>query len=299
MHVATRLCLCSLSCLLLTAPALAADDMQLTRPMGMGEAYRAVANGSDTLFLNPAGLSLYKRYAFDIQYLITPDYLEKNGPEEHIFSATVLDNQLGPFATGVAYTRVQRTGDTKHGNRYDTAFAFPIGDMIHLGIDIKYLNFDRKGREDAVDAVTVDVGALVVLPMGFSLGVVGYNLTNTGDYLEHPISMAAAVAWSPFRSLVLAFDWYGNFQRLADPEDMVGKKDLGYRFCVGAEYLVFGELVIRAGYQYDDATPYGAEHWYSFGAGYVTESFGVDLGYRGPASHGWGGTAGISVRLFL
>jgi len=294
-----RLFVCSLSCLLLSAPALAGEDMQLTRPMGMGEAYRAVASSTDTIFYNPAGLSLFKRYAFDVQYVVTPDYLEEGGPEEHIFNASVLDNQLGPFATGVAYTRVQRTGDSKHGNRYDMAFAFPLGDMFHLGLNVKYLNFDRNGREDAVDAVSVDVGLLAVLPMGFSVGVVGYNLTNTGDYLDHPMSMAAAVAWSPFRSLVIAFDWFANFQRLADPGDMVGAKDQGYRYCVGAEYLVFGELVVRAGYQFDDASPYGSEHWYSFGAGYVSESFGVDLGYRGPVSHGWGGTLGASVRLFL
>jgi len=283
----------------LAAPAQAADDLQLTRPLGMGEAYRAVASSNDAIFLNPAGLSLFKRYAFDIQYLVTPDHGRKDGPEEHIFTTSVLDNQLGPFATGVAYTRVQRTGDTKHGNRYDLAFAFPLGDMFHLGLDVKYLNFDRKGREDAVNAVSVDVGALLVLPMGFSLGVVGYNLTNTGDYLEHPMSMAAAVAWSPFRSLVIAFDWYANFQRLVDPEDMVGPKEQGYRYAVGAEYLLFGEVVVRGGYQYDDASPFGAEHWYSFGLGYVSEAFALDAGYRGPVSHAWGGTVGVSVRLFL
>jgi hypothetical protein len=287
-------------CLLLCGSGLAraAEDFQLTRPMAMGEAYRAVANGVDTLFLNPAGLSLYKRYAIDVQYLLTPAYRAEDGPMEHVFTASILDNQLGPFATGLAYSRVER-GKAKRGNRFDMAFAFPLGEMIHLGLNVKYLQFDRHGRKDAVNAVTTDVGLLVALPMGLNLAVVGYNLTNTGDYLEHPISMAAGIAYAPFRSLVLAFDWYGTFQRLADEGNMVGEKGFANRFCAGVEYLVFGEFVVRGGYQYDDTEPYGTEHYWSVGLGYVSESFGIDLGYRGSALHGWGGTAGVSIRLFL
>jgi hypothetical protein len=197
----------------------AADDFLGTRPLGMGGAHRAIVTGNDSIVLNPAGMSLFRRYSFEAQYLLTPDY-DGNGQEEHIFHASVIDNQLAAFATGLAYTRVQR-GDNKKGNRYDMAFSLALSQNLMIGTNIKYLNFDRNFKEDATEAVTVDLGLLVRTDFGLNIGVVGYNLTNTADYLEHPISMAAAVMYSPFRTLEIAFDWFINFQRPKDLLDPV------------------------------------------------------------------------------
>jgi long-subunit fatty acid transport protein len=276
----------------------AADDFLGTRPLGMGGAHRAIVTGNDSIVLNPAGMSLFRRYSFEAQYLLTPDY-DGNGQEEHIFHASVIDNQLAAFATGLAYTRVQR-GDNKKGNRYDMAFSLALSQNLLIGTNIKYLNFDRNFKEDATDAVTVDVGLLVRTDFGLNIGVVGYNLTNTADYLEHPISMAAAVMYSPFRTLEIAFDWFINFQRPKDLLDPVNSdKETGYSYHFGVEYLLMGQFTLRAGYEYDQAQTDDGENFWALGVGYVTQRFAFDFGYRGSFDESWKNSFGFCVRLFM
>jgi hypothetical protein len=284
--------------LALAAPA-AADDFLGVRPLGTGGAHRAIVNGNDAIELNPAGMSQFQRYSLELQYLLTPKFGASDGEMEHVFHASVVDNQTQPVATGLAYTRVER-GGAKAGNRFDLATSYPISENVILGTDIYYINFDRDGKEDAVDAVTVDVGVLVHTAIGLNLAVVGYALTNTGDYLEHPVSMAAGVSYAPFRTLQFGFDFFSNFQRPKDPANPTGEKESGFSYHFGAEYLALGQVTIRAGYTIDQARPGAEEQFWSAGAGWVSETVAVDFGYRGPISHGsWGGTFAFALRLFM
>ena len=275
-----------------------ADDFIGTRPLGMGGSHRAIVTGNDAIFLNPAGMSLFKRYAFEAQYLLSPKFGSENGPDEHVFNVSVVDNQLQYFATGLSYTRVER-GDGKTGNRYDLALSVPLTDGLMIGTDVKYLDFDLEDRAD-VEVVTVDIGILLQTSFGLNIAVVGYNLTNTADYIEHPISMATAVMYSPFRSLELSFDWFINFQKLADLTEPTGEKGTGYSYAFGIEYLLMGQITLRAGYMIEQSMPTGDEQYYSVGAGYVTQRFAFDFGYRGSVDHSnWGGSFGFGARLFM
>jgi hypothetical protein len=281
----------------LAAPA-AADDFLGVRPLGTGGAHRAIVNGNDAIELNPAGMSQYQRYSAEVQYLLTPKFGASDGPMEHVIHASVVDNQTQPVATGLAYTRVER-GDAKTGNRFDLATSFPVSENVILGTNLYYLNYDRDGKEDAVDAVTVDVGALVHTDFGLNLAVVGYALTNTADYLEHPVSMAAGVSYAPFRTLQFGFDFFTNFQKPKDPADPAGDKETGFSYHFGAEYLALGQVTIRAGYTIDQARVGDEEQFWSAGAGWVSESVAVDFGYRGSIHHSWGGTFAFALRLFM
>ncbi|NMB75315.1 MAG: hypothetical protein GYA21_09310 [Myxococcales bacterium] len=284
--------------LLLLAPAAgSAQDFYGTRPLGMGGAFRAIATGNDAIELNPAGMSLFRHYSIEAHYLGTPKWRAEDGPYEHVIHASVVDNQTQQFATGLAYTRIER-GDSKQGNRVDLAFSFPLSDNLLLGLDVYYLNFESDPKDRYLDAVTVDVGMLLRTDFGLSLGVVGYALTNPADYQEHPLSMAAAVAYSPFRSLVIGFDWFINFQRPKDLTDLAGAKETAFGYHFGAEYLVLGQMTIRAGYWIDKARPGESEQYWSAGLGWVSETLAIDAGYRGSIHHGYDGTFGVAVRMF-
>lgn len=283
--------------LLIAATGARSEDFTGARPLGMGGAHRAIVTGNDSIMLNPAGMSLFRRYSFELQYIFSPEYGVENGPQEHVFHASVVDNQLQPFATGLGYTRVEREDD-KSGNRYDLAFSVPLTENLLIGTNIKYIDFDREFAPD-VDAVSVDLGLLMRTDFGLSLGLAGYNLTNPADYLEHPISMAVAVMYSPFRTLELAFDWFINFQKPKDPLQPIGQKENGYRFHFGIEYLLMGQFTLRAGYILDQASPGDEEQFWSVGVGYVTQRFAFDFGYRGSVEHTSSGTFGFGVRLFM
>ena len=276
----------------------AAGDIIGARPLGMAGSYRGIASSNDAIFFNPAGMSLFRRYALELQYLLVPDYAAKGAADQHAVQVSVVDNQIQYFATGLAYTRVER-GDDKSGNRYDMAFSVPLTEGLLIGTDIKYLDFEREGRAD-VNAVSVDVGMLLHTSFGLNIGVVGYNLTNTADYLEHPISMGLGVMYSPFRTLELSFDWTVNFQKLADIDDPTGEKGTGHAFSFGAEYLLFGQITLRAGYRIDRSQPTGNEQYWAVGAGYISPTFAFDFGYRGAVGHSdWGNHCGFGMSLFL
>ncbi len=283
--------------LIVSLPA-AADDFMGTRPLGMCGAHRAVVTGNDAIVLNPAGMSLFRRYSFEGQYLLATKFDSEDGPDQHVFHVSVVDNKIQYFATGMAYTRVER-GDDKAGNRYDMAFSVPLTEGLMIGTDIKYLDFDRKDKAN-VDAVSVDVGILLRTSVGLHLAVVGYNLTNTADYLEHPISMSAALMYSPFRTLELSFDWFINFQKPTDIEEPAGAKETGYSYAFGVEYLLLGQITLRGGYLIDKSRPSGDDQYWSAGIGYVTQRFAFDFGYRGSVNHtSWGNNFGFGVRLFM
>jgi opacity protein-like surface antigen len=283
-----------------------AEDFIGTRPLGMGNAYRAIVTGNDAIYLNPAGMASQKSYSIEVEYLITPKFGSKatptspkfgatDGPTEHVINASVIDNSISQyFATGVAYTRVQR-GKEKTGNRIDVAFGFPLSSGLFLGLDAVYLDFGKKN----VNAITVNVGALFRTTFGLSLGVVGYNLTNTADYLEHPISMGAAVMFSPFRTLELAFDFLVNFQKPVDPLRPSADRSVGYSYNVGIEYLLLEQLVVRGGYSYDQTSPYSDAHMVAAGLGYVSQVLTIDFGYRGSPSRNFGHVFGITLRFLL
>jgi hypothetical protein len=284
---------------MLLARAAPAEDFTGVRPLGMGGSFRSVVSGNDAIYMNPAGMSLFPRYSFETQYIYSPDlYADTPSQDEHVINVSVIDNQIQFFATGLAYTRVER-GDEKKGNRYDLAFSVGLTENLLVGTNIKYLNFDRFDKEDALNAVTVDVGALFMTSFGLNIGVAGYNLTNTADYIEHPVSMAVGLSYSPFRTLVMAFDWFINFQRPVDVLEPLGEKDTGYRYHFGAEYLLLGQVTVRAGYLIDNARPGDKDMFWSVGVGYVTDRFAVDFGYRGSTGDSDVGVIAFGARLFM
>ncbi len=280
-----------------SSPASAWDDFLGVRPMGMGGAHSAVVTGNDAIFLNPAGMALFRRYSFETQYLLTPEFGIEGGPMEHVFNVSVVDNQITPVATGISYTRIERD-DSKRGNRYDMAFGYALGQNLMIGTNVKYLNYEREGRED-LDAVTMDFGMLMRFDFGVTIGLVGYNLTNTGDYLEHPISMAAAVSFSPFRTLSIAFDWMINFQKPDEAADALGEKGTGYAYRFGAEYLLMDQLLLRAGAVIDQTRPENDQYGWSAGIGYITKTFGIGFSYQQSFEHSWDGTFGVGLRLHM
>ncbi len=283
---------------LLSMATLAEDDFLGARPLGMAGAHRAIVTSNDAIELNPAGMSLFRHYSFEVQYLLAPDYGSPEGPDQHVVHISVVDNQIQYFATGLAYTRVER-GDDKSGNRYDLAFSVPVAEGLLLGTDIKYLDFDRSAYRD-VNAVTVDVGMLLQTSFGLNIGLVGYNLTNTADYLEHPISMAVGVMYSPFRSLEVSFDWSINFQKPVDITKPAEEKTRGYSYATGIEYLLMGLITLRAGYIYDEFRPGDDHHFWAVGAGYISPQFAFDFGYRGSFKDtSFGNYFGFGIRLFL
>jgi len=283
--------------LFLSPQAAQADELCNARTLGMGNAGRALLGGNDAIYLNPAGLSTIKQYAFSGNYFYSPKIPVLSGITERLFNVTIIDAQTQLVGVGVAYSRLERSDDDS-GNRYDLAFSFPLSSKVFLGFDIKYLQFDRPdGRKD-LDAVSGDVGLLLKTEFGLSLGVIGYNLTNPSDYLEYPVSLGAGVAYL-FSDLSASVDWLMSFQKPKDPTELRGAIQQGHSARVGLEYLAAGQFTVRAGYRYEGTLPGDAPNWWSVGLGYVSPVLALDLGYRGCVTNASLKTFGVELRLFL
>jgi len=246
------------------------------RPLALGEAYRAVANGNGAIWYNPAGLAFFPTYSIEANYSYAP-WLEL-----HQISASVADTKTNPRAgAGVAYTYAHAKnnpqGDSDefsyHSSRLGMCFSV-VENVFALGLNLHYFKSDvDNGRDD--NWLTFDAAAMVRAADFLSLAVVGHNLTNTASP-SAPLSLGAGVALYPVNALLLAFDLVTDFQTKKDPE---------LEYHVGVEYqFLFGEgegmtqaFALRAGYFFDGVRD---RHMVSAGAAYVNPTGAIEVGFR-------------------
>ncbi|MEZ4272059.1 MAG: hypothetical protein R3C68_11720 [Myxococcota bacterium] len=122
------------------------QEMKGLRSEAMGGAHRGLGTSNDTLFLNPAGMAMLRRYSVDLLYGYTSiDNLN------HI-SVTAVDSKSGPLAGAVGYThdRGELNGlDAKFHRAYG-AIAYPIFEGVGLGLTGRYV----RGDIERVDGTT-------------------------------------------------------------------------------------------------------------------------------------------------
>jgi hypothetical protein len=245
----------------------------------MGGAHRAIVNGNDAVYLNPAGMSQFKRYSVEGAY----SYSQER--ETNIGNVSIVDAVTSAVAAGLSYSYVngQRTIQTltptggyapskvdRTGNIVHLAASLPVNKNLLVGIEGKYLNL-AYGDRTAVNAVTVDAGLLYRVSPNVSLALVGYGLTNTGS-AEAPMAMAIGLAAGPspkFRfalDLVIDFTTARYLEEIAPPRAPGTKVELH----TGIEWFVMPEFAIRAGYFHDRATRISPDNAAAFGLGYFS-----------------------------
>lgn len=258
-------------------------DMVSVRTLGMGGAGVALADATDGIYINPAGLGRRLRtYIFEGSFAFHP------AADSRIFNVGLADCKSNPLVSaGLAYTYFtnprEDDGDlhniTGHVARLGVAMGWQK--KLYLGLMLKYLYLTRPFLADA-STVTIDAGLIWQAHPLVSLSVVGYNLIYNPSN-ELPISMAVGIAvgnQTPFRAAV---DWVIDFQ---------SKGSVGHELRVGAEYTIMRIVSIRLGYHLDqvrDRRPLvpwlpeeGRElsHSLSAGIGFHYRQFGANIAFR-------------------
>jgi len=236
-------------------------DVVGARGLALG-AYRGMAGGNDSMFVNAAALAARRRYAVETQWL-----LDRAGSsnELQLLTGSVVDSE-GSVTGGFAYTRV--FSGPWIGNLLHLPVAFPLVDRFFLGATGKWQSLDGPAS-DQMRAANFDVSAFWQPSSLFSLGGAVYNVLAAGHRDQQPRAYGAGAAIGDDRTFLLAVDWRGDAQR---------QDHLTSLFAVGGEVLVSDLVPLRAGYVHDDTRH--ASFW-SAGAGVVTTSgFAVDVAYR-------------------
>jgi hypothetical protein len=306
----------------LSSTAYAQADMVGVRSLGMGEAVRATATGAEAPIFNPAGMSLVKQYVIEGMYGFS---VEDLGHHVHV---SVVDSITSRVAASLFYTFIytepqltlhwaggllKNATETRTGHAAGLSLSMALGDHFMLGLTTKYLHFDTTvplpaGTQpnqltlDTVNGVTFDVGLIVRVGDKFNIAAIGYNLWDHGSR-ESPLSLGIGLAYVPLPVLSINFDTVVNFtgyQELhvnpKDPSKVTLDSRVTTRLGPGLQWVISNKVPVRAGYIYD----YGlSAHYLTMGLGYLSQQFGIDLGYRVKVAGGLENFLMLGVRLFV
>lgn len=270
---------------LIPAAALSQEHMTGTRAMGMGEAFTAGASGNGAVYHNPAGLSSAMMFSLE------GAYAHDTSRELNIANVSVVDSKTNPnLAAGLAFTWETASPDNQpdyEAYHFRVGFSMPIAERFMIGLAGRYMNI-TVGSDEIADDFTLDVGTLFRISDEFIIGVVGYNVVNSGLDQLAPISLGAGAAFTYGYVFQIAAEIRFDFTSDADT--------VPKRYHAGAEYLIGGVVPIRLGYQYDEAID---SHFLTVGAGFRESTIGIDACYKQNLNDKNDQIFSISLNLYL
>lgn len=258
------------------------------RPVGMGEAFTAVADDANTVAWNPAGLAGLRRREFSAMHL---EYVQAIRYESlayvHPLKRGALGLHLAYLHTeGIPGTEIDQdrpegyrdTGrfgaDTKTGA---VAYGLMVGSRTAVGVAVRGLRTTLADVQSNT-AVALDLGGLWRVGTRVTVGAAMRNLGTPLKFITAsdrlPLVFQGGVAVR-----LLARD------RLLLAQEVLVPTDHRVRFHTGAEWRPFGPLAGRAGYRYDwggndlgtfsGLTAGGGLRLFSYALDYAFVPFGV------------------------
>lgn len=268
------------------------------RAVGMAQAVRAAGGGVSGIYLNPATIAMAPLYHIDLSYRFT-------GPEQlHTGGIAIVDSVTSLVAAGVSfdYSGIEQPRTTLSSYDGRLALAGGFGDVLFVGLTGRYLRLEHNIASDKwgpggvaalpasgsrqAEGLTFDAGLALALGDVISVGVAGYNLTNTKSVYA-PLQVGGGIGAS-FASMVLIE---------ADAVvDFTSHDSVGLQLNAGGELFVMGKVALRAGYGFD---AYYKRNSLSGGLGYVDARFAVDVGYMHELLSEGRFTAMAGLRIFV
>ncbi len=223
----------------------ASEETSLARPMALGEAYTAIAEGCGGLVYNPAGMSSKVAYS-----IMAASQFKPTGGEMS-FTGSIVDSATTVLAAGLMYT-FQQYDYWQFWNDDDLAWlgAHPIYADEGLDVETNYENADEvtgyrrmfgqfkdglvrrhvarlalggaitpnvhmgalvkymyadRPNRHNVNSANIDLGMLFTTDFGLRVGVAGYNLINSA-YVNWPLRFAVGVGYSITDELYIDYD---------------------------------------------------------------------------------------------
>lgn len=222
------------------------------RAIGMGEAFIGVADDENSVRRNPAGLVRLDRYAVGFEQ--TPsklfDVLETN-----CLSAVLPASEK--IALGIDWTQVGLVDEELDSRRNSFTFSYSYSplSLLSLGANLKYLawsiTLDKKSEGNATGWGT-DVGVFLQPNRSWTFGFLVQDFLGFGSgqglsrdtWIRHDTGVSEKIFPTTYK-LGVAYRPIPNWLIAADVTD---------RFHLGAEFLPYPNLAVRAGIQKDLAT---------------------------------------------
>ncbi len=221
------------------------------RAMAMGGAYAALAEGSDAMAWNPAGLAVTQQREFGFSYL---RYVQNVDSPLYLTYA----HPMGRTTWGVNLSYISVSGfdirdangvpraETEVGVR-DGLMSIGIGrsfwyEKLFLGSALRVVHEDIAGS--VKDTVVGDIGAILKPNATLSLGFALQNFGSSAGNVARITRAGAGVRLSDFLTAGL---------ELSQASDSGARISLGGEFQLPEEYLDVGQLSFRIGYRSSDS----------------------------------------------
>ncbi|MFH2006909.1 MAG: hypothetical protein ABI333_10025 [bacterium] len=296
----------SLGLLVLWPRTATAETITDPRSLALGGSLRAAPTGASALFLNPAGMALVRSYQITAFYDF---HIRKNG---HVAHSSVVDSVASKWVcAGLYYNLLIMRPDVfergqqkklslkQDGHETGIALAVPLGSRFSIGATVKYIYYkarvDMPGAEgegstehtvDKISNVGMDVGILVRITEGLSVGVTGMNLVPQKS-IYSPMSMGMGVAYGYKSTFLAAFDVLLDFS---------SKESVTVDIHGGAELFLGGKYAIRVGTMHKGLL--GATYL-TAGFGYINPKAGVDIFLVQQVDRGVETRIGFGIKLFV
>jgi hypothetical protein len=280
-------------------PLLGTAQTMDPRAMGVAGAMIAAPGGTNGVYLNPASIAIVPLYHAEGVYQFT------SRENMHMGGAAIVDSATKPgIGAGVSFNY---SGCNSNRNEHDSfdgrlALAGVIAKIFSLGLTGRYLRVEQNisssdwgpsgtpalpaSGSRQMDGFTMDAGGLVRLADMLTIGVTGYNLTNTESAFA-PIMLGAGASLTLMKMLYIEAD--GVF-------DFTSHDKMGTDLRIGGELLIADIFVIRVGYQYDF---YYLRNVIAGGLGYVHPNFGIDVGFTQEIMDKGRTAVSIGIKFFI
>lgn len=236
------------------------------KPIGLGNAYNAVADDNSAIELNPGGLAQVKKYEIDANYLFSDEF--------HQWRFAVLDSVSSPLAMGLSYSQIKFNSDainpafkelgvTSLARAHTTTIALGGGsDYFFAGLNASYYQIKDTPR----DYFWTFSGGAVIKPVPglLNLSFTLYNFSTAGAD-NHGISRKwSAGASTYFKYILAVFEW----------SKMEGTNE---RWAFGIEGYLPRQISIRSGYFMGKKAE---EEGYSAGISWRVQQISLNYSYQ-------------------
>lgn len=267
--------------------------MTTARAYSMGGAYTTLANSSDAVYWNPAGLTKVNNFSVSAGYA---DWFMDVG-QFSISTAYSIEN-MGTFGLFAQYSDIGSIEETSvsalgfvdgvynpglTGRSFSPtsfvvgfSYAKDLNDRFSFGVNVKYAREDLV--YEAADAIVFDGG--LIYNTGFKSIVIGASLRNFGPEIKfidrgYPLPQTLTLGVSTILlggTDPLITDMGSHSFLIA--YDMQQPRDYDQQHILGAEYSFDQLLYLRGGFKFN-----GDQEGLSLGAGFKINNYKIDYAY--------------------
>ncbi len=236
------------------------------KPLGLGNAYNAVADDNSAIELNPGGMAQVKRYEIDVNYLFS-DYSQQ-------WRFAVLDSVSSSLAMGLSYSQINFKEDAQNPafgelgvssltRAQDTIIALAGGsDYLFAGVNAAYQKINERPGDYFW---TFSAGAIIKpVPQLLNLSFTIYNFATAGAD-NHEVLRRWSAGASTFLQYILASVEWSKMEASGDI------------WSFGIEGFLPQQVSIRSGYFRGKSS---LEEGYGVGIAWRIQQIGLNYSFQ-------------------